>query len=237
MFTDIHTHILYNIDDGPENFEQSLELLKEAVKNGCTKLIATPHFYAERHSLAQRLSIAEERCAQLKNYIAENQVPVSLLQGFEVRYFDGISRIDSLNKLCINGSKVVLLELEPLPFTDKVIDEILDLNYFGYTVILAHIERYVKISGFKAIKRLIAEGNAVAQCNASAFVSGSFQRPALRLMKEGIVSLIASDMHSLELRPPNLHKAYDFIEKKFGTTVKNRLLRNADEIFNVCLKK
>ena len=237
MFADIHTHILHNIDDGPENLEQSVELLKAAVQNGCEKIIATPHFYAERHSLVERLKIADSRYADLQNYILQNKIPVSLLQGFEVRYFGGISKIDALDKLCINGSKVLLLELEPLPFTEQVIDEILDLNYFGYTIVLAHVERYAKISGFKAIKRLIANGVVLAQCNASSFLSGIFQRSAMRLVKEGLVSVIASDMHSLELRPPVLNEAYEVIESKFGVELKNKLIGNAEKIFTACLKK
>lgn len=237
MFTDIHSHILHNIDDGPETIEQAAELLNAAVQNGCKNLIATPHFYAERHSLAERLRLADERYTALSKFISANGIPVSLLRGFEVRYFDGISRIDLLDKLCINESKIILLELEPLPFTEKVIDEILDLNYFGYTVILAHIERYSRIQGFKLIKRLIAEGNAIAQCNAASLLSGAFRRAAFRLIKEGLVSLVASDMHSLKLRPFNLNKAYDVIENKFGSDFKNQLIYNADDIFNKCLKK
>ena len=76
MFADIHTHIFNNIDDGPETLEQSVELLKAAVQNGCEKIIATPHFYAERHSLTERLKIANARYTDLKNYILQNQVPI-----------------------------------------------------------------------------------------------------------------------------------------------------------------
>lgn len=237
MFTDIHSHILHSIDDGPETIEQTADLLNAAVKSGCKNLIATPHFYAERHSLAERIKLADERYTALTEIISENGIPVSLLRGFEVRYFDGISRIDLLDKLCINNSKVILLELEPFPFTEKVVDEILDLNYFGYTVILAHIERYSKIQGFKLIKYLISEGNAIAQCNAASLLSGTFRRAAFRLIKEGLVSLVASDMHSLEQRPPNLNKAYAVIESKFGSELKNKLIYNADDIFNKCLNR
>lgn len=237
MFTDIHTHILHSIDDGPEKFEQTLELFNAAVEGGCKNLIATPHFYAERHSLDNRLKTADERFNALRSFVLENKLSVSLLCGFEVRYFDGISRIDALNDLCINHSKVILLELEPLPFTEKVVEEILDLDYYGYTVILAHVERYSKIKGFKSIKRLIEDGRVIAQCNAASFLSGAFQKAAFRLVKEGLVSLVASDMHSMEFRPPNLSEAYAVIEKKFGSDVKNKLIKNADEIFNLCLKK
>lgn len=235
MFTDIHSHILHGIDDGPKDFEQSVELLNEAIKKGLKNLIATPHFYPSAHSLSQRLQLADERFLKLKEYIIQNNISVSLLRGFEVRYFKGISKIDSLNQLCINGSKVLLLELDPTPFTEDVVDEILNIRYMGYTVVLAHVERYVKISGFKLIKRLIAQGEVVVQCNADSFLHGTFQRTAFGLLKKNMVDLIASDMHSIDTRPFNLKNAYDIIERKLGTKVKNQLILNSEKIFNKCL--
>lgn len=41
---DIHTHIIWAIDDGPESFEQSINILKQAVQEGITNIIATAHF-------------------------------------------------------------------------------------------------------------------------------------------------------------------------------------------------
>ena len=234
MFTDIHTHILHSIDDGPENFEQTKELLSSAIQNGVNKLVATPHFYAERHSLSERLETAKVRYRELLEFVSQNNLPISVSSGFEVRYFKGISKIEALNDVCINNSAFLLLELEPLPITEEMIDELLDMHYSGYNIILAHIERYTKLSGFKRIKPLIANGVVLAQCNASSFISGAFQRPAFRLLKEGLVSVIASDTHSLEYRPPNLKEAYDIIEKKFGSRVKNQLIFEAEKIFDNC---
>lgn len=237
MLTDIHSHILHNIDDGPENFEQSVELLNKAIQKGVQNIIATPHFYASRHSLNDRLQKAEERYKELIDHISKNNIDVSILKGFEVRYFDGISHSDSLLELSINRSGVLLLELEPSPITEKVVDEILNMNYSGCNVILAHIERYIKVPGFKHIKNLIAEGEVISQCNASSFISGSLQRATFKLLKENMVSVIAGDMHSVDIRPPKLKEAYEIIERKFGLNVKNKLIFKAEEIFNSCLEK
>lgn len=236
MLTDIHTHILHSIDDGPQNFEQSVELLNQSVQNGVKNIIATPHFYATRHSLNERLTDSKNKFSQLSEFVSQNKVPVSLLSGFEVRFFEGISRIDVLKDLCINGSDFLLLELDYAPITQKVVDEILDMSYFGYNIILAHVERYTKEPGFKNIKALISEGEVISQCNASSFVSGTFQRAAFRLLKERLVYVVASDMHSVDERPSNLNQAYDVIEKKFGSEMKNQLIYNAEELFAACLK-
>ena len=41
---DIHSHIVFNVDDGADNIEQSIEMIKEMITNGVTELICTPHY-------------------------------------------------------------------------------------------------------------------------------------------------------------------------------------------------
>ena len=50
MFIDFHTHILPGIDDGSASVEESIELLKAEAAQGITKVVATPHFYANYDS-------------------------------------------------------------------------------------------------------------------------------------------------------------------------------------------
>lgn len=234
MFIDFHSHILHSIDDGPESMEKSVELLNSAIENGAHSIITTPHFYPDRHGLTEQLETAKTRFSELKNYVLDNNIQVDILLGYEVRYFEGISRIEELDELCINGSKVLLLELGAINITEKTVEELLDLSYSGYTILLAHIERYTKLPGFKNIKRLIASGEVLAQCNAASFVSGSLQRVAFKLLKENLVYVIASDAHSIDLRPPYLKEAYEIIEKKFGLLKKKLLLKRAEELFGLC---
>ena len=42
--TDIHSHILYNLDDGSSSLEESIELLKKLEKSGFKHVILTPHY-------------------------------------------------------------------------------------------------------------------------------------------------------------------------------------------------
>ena len=41
---DIHSHILPKIDDGAENINITLEMIKNAVNDGIEKIVATPHY-------------------------------------------------------------------------------------------------------------------------------------------------------------------------------------------------
>ena len=40
---DIHSHVLYGLDDGARTLEDSLGMLRMAAESGTTDLVATPH--------------------------------------------------------------------------------------------------------------------------------------------------------------------------------------------------
>ena len=42
--TDIHSHILFDVDDGSRNLEESIELLKMMQEIGFKNIILTPHY-------------------------------------------------------------------------------------------------------------------------------------------------------------------------------------------------
>ena len=42
---DIHSHILFGVDDGAKDIEESMELLKQAVSVGYTDIVCSSHYY------------------------------------------------------------------------------------------------------------------------------------------------------------------------------------------------
>ena len=72
---DIHSHIIYHIDDGSHDLEESLELIRQDVEQGAHAIIATPHYYvqyptdparirAKLATIEEALGIGEQATAQ-----------------------------------------------------------------------------------------------------------------------------------------------------------------------------
>ena len=60
---DIHSHILFGVDDGAKDLKESLELLKQAEKVGYTDIVCSSHYYIgkfENKNYDENFSILNE---------------------------------------------------------------------------------------------------------------------------------------------------------------------------------
>ncbi len=211
---DWHSHILPKLDDGSKNLDEALQLLRILSEQGVNTVIATPHFYANDESLERFLERRDESYKSLCEALPENSP--KLLLGAEVCYYPGISRLDGLEKLCIEGTRLLLLEMPFEHWTEHTIREVRELAAQGaVTIILAHIERYIDMQDSDVFDELQGMG-VIMQVNSSFFNRGVTKRKALKLLAKGKIQLIGSDTHNVSLRPPTLEAAYNVIEKKFG---------------------
>ena len=90
---DIHSHVLFGIDDGAKNMEESLAMLRESKKQGVNTVFATPHFYAYEVSFDSYTSKVQSVYETLKCEAASEEYS-DIKLGYEVRYFPGIGTAD-----------------------------------------------------------------------------------------------------------------------------------------------
>ncbi len=211
---DWHSHILPEMDDGSKNTEESLKLLRMQSEQGVDVVIATPHYYAEEEKLCDFLSRREQSFRSLqKNLLSEHP---KILLGAEVRYYPGISLMEDIKQLCIEGTSLLLLEMPFSEWTEYTVREVLKLSHFsGVTVILAHMERYLSFQN-KEVWRRFKDSGILMQVNASFFLQFSTKRKALGFLKNAEVHFLGSDCHNITSRPPHIGSALDLIRKKFG---------------------
>jgi len=211
---DFHSHILPGIDDGSRSVEESLEMLDRLSKQGISKVIATPHFYADNESVAEFLARRKVAYDALSNELKPDMPEILL--GAEVKYYQGISHLENLKDLRIENSDLLLLEMPDCRWTEYTAKELAELsNYGSTTVVLAHIERYFEFQDIQVFDKLLQYG-ILMQVNASFFLELLTRRKALKMLKNHTVQLIGSDCHGVNRRPPRIGEAIDRIRKKFG---------------------
>ena len=157
---DFHSHILPKVDHGSDSIQTSLAQLAIAKKYSVNRILATPHFYPNRHTVSAFEQIRDNAVAVLKSATLNNAPEVKL--GAEVLICEGIERFPELNKLCFQNTKYIMLELPFLGFSESFAISAGELQDMGYKVILAHADRYSK----NVIDVMLAYGVSGLQINA-----------------------------------------------------------------------
>ena len=232
---DCHCHILPGIDDGSKNVDMSLEMLKMSADQGVEGIVFTPHFYADENGPEKFLERRNRALAELEANLDKLEVVPKYLTGAEVHYFRGMSRVDSLESLCIGNSDYILIEM---PFRDwqaNFIDEIEEISkVLGLKVIIAHIERYFD-QDRRLVKRLLDNPELLIQCNAEFFIEKHTASKAIKMLKSGRIDLLGSDCHRVEHRRPNLAEAVAIIEKKDKKGYLDHIWRTSRKVFSEAL--
>ena len=229
---DFHSHILPGVDDGSRSLEQSIAMLKMEAEQGISKVVATPHFYAQHdkpeHFLAKRA--AAER--DLRQAMAANPGLPELEIGAEVYYFNGISDVDVLSELTIGKKKYILIEMPMPPWPERIYRDLENIWLKQDLVpIVAHIDRYIgPFRTFGILKRLESLP-VMVQANASFFLERSTRGMAMRMLKQGRIQLLGSDCHDLKDRKPNLGEAVTMIRRQLGSQIMDIVNQNENEIF------
>ena len=213
-FTDWHSHILPNVDDGSRDVAESLKLLEMLAEQGVGKVIATPHFIADNESVSAFIKRRNDSYNRLKE--AANKGMPEIVLGAEVAYYSGISRLSNLKELCIDRTGLLLLEMPFSVWKEYTLKEVVEIaTAKNIVVILAHIERYLKFQPYKTLEQLMEIG-VLMQVNASYFAELRTRRKALSLLKKGGIQFLGSDCHNLTSRAPKIGTAYEVIKNKFG---------------------
>ncbi len=204
---DIHSHVLFDIDDGAESIDISIEMCDDSYQNGCDILVLTPHLMDFR-DIDDFVEERNARISILRKALASEEIPLKLCAGAELYLSDQIFNAGNLDEVTINGSRYILCEMPLEPFdtrnVTKWFDELLDR---GYTPILAHPERYYEFhQNFDLIDEILDRG-VIFQVNIDSLIGqngAAAQDMAIDMVCLGIAPLVASDAHDLEYRHTRL---------------------------------
>lgn len=207
-FIDIHSHVLFGIDDGSATLAQSLKMIQMAIDNGTTDLFVTPHYSIYDNINTPDITIP--LFEKLKEVSAH--LPIKLYLGNEMRVNSFCHKaIQSGHFNTLNNTNFVLIDYPFKSWINDPLELLLQIQTQPYTFIVAHPERHEYTSSIAFIQQLKDKGHKV-QVNASSIcgVHGeTAQTTAIKLLKAEVVDFIGSDAHDLTYRKPILSDAYE----------------------------
>lgn len=203
---DVHFHLLWGIDDGPQTRHEAMALARAAAASGTTSIAATSHVSWDwpdnvSHTLEPR--IREARFA-----LSQESIPLELFSGAEVALTRAVELDDDeLQALALGRGPWVLVEPPVLAQAAGVGTMFDTLRARGHSIVIAHPERCPAFHHEpEALQRLVAAGML---CSITArALTGAFGKTVKRfshaMLREGLAHNVASDAHDAKRRPPDL---------------------------------
>lgn len=218
QFADLHHHVIYGVDDGPQTFEDAQAMLRRAHENGVTDIAATSHATPGRHRFPMDTYL-EHLCKE-QAWADEQGLGIRLHTGCEILYTDETVRLLQDNAIpTIGGTRLILVEFLPANDFNHIQNAVRRLGNAGYTVIVAHAERYDGTRKVEDLRALREDLGAYIQINAHTFISpgGFFAKRWLRkVMENGCCDLAATDAHNTSSRSCQMKKCHEMIIKEWG---------------------
>ena len=230
MITDLHCHILPDIDDGSKDVETSIELLNIQQFQGVEQIVFTPHFRCGNQTVEGFLEKRDESFKSIEKVLVEKNIKTKL--GAEVYFTADLLGAD-LKKLCIEGTNYLLVELPNIYNENLVKDILFEIQLQDIVPIIAHIERYsYTIQDLSMIYDFVNSGCLVQINAASILRNDAKSKLILKLFRWNLAHIISSDTHSVKHRPPLISSAAEVITKKIGIKKWNELSENSNFIFD-----
>ena len=230
---DIHSHIVFDVDDGPKSIEESKKLLREAYSQGVRTIVSTSHrrkgmFETPEEKIATNFLKVREMAKE----VADDLI---IAYGAEIYYTpDVVEKLEKKLIPTLNDSRYALIEFSmntPYREMHKGLSNILML---GITPVIAHIERYDALENNENRVRELIDMGCYTQINSSHVLKPKLFGETYKFMKKraqyflerDLVHVIASDMHNLDHRPPHMGEAYDIIAKKYSEDKAKELFKD-----------
>jgi protein-tyrosine phosphatase len=220
---DLHCHILFGLDDGPKLLDDSLAMAEDAIADGITHVVATPHCSSQflfdfAAVQAKRDALAEKLQGRLK-----------LATGcdFHLNHENLLAIRKHPEPFCINQKDYLLVEFNEFSIPPAMDQTLHELQLAGLRPIITHPERNpILRSQPERLLHWVRLG-CLAQITAGS-LSGVFgpgaKEDAWNWLTRGLIHFVSSDAHNTARRPLKLRFAYDSIAQQLGEETARALL-------------
>ena len=219
---DVHSHLIWGVDDGSHSLTESIEMAELAALHGTSVIVATPH---SNHEFAYDVELIQERLMALRRALGAR---IEVLRGCDMHltYENVTQALQNPQKYTINSKNHLLVEFSDasiLPSSGELFQRMLDQ---GIVPVITHPERNLLLQDrLKDLEKWVMQGCALQITGQS--LLGGFGRRAKQfaeaLVRKGLAHIVASDGHDMKWRPPRLDEAYQHVREKFGEKTAQRL--------------
>lgn len=229
---DIHCHLLPLVDDGPSSVEHALQLAEQAVEEGITRIIATPHLYHpqfETSDVDVPLTVAE-----LNVLLKQRDIPLTVYPGHEVRLIgELIEEMEAGVALPLAASRYILIEFPSTGIPSYARQVFAELISDGYIPIIAHPEKNKAIIQNPQLLFDLISNGAISQVTCASLIGKygkDVQRFAVALLENGLAHLVASDAHHTTKRPFYWEQCRKFLSEKLEDWLYEEIYENNEAV-------
>ena len=232
---DIHTHLLPGIDDGSESLDVSLQMARDAVADGVTHALMTPHHM--NGSYVNHASDVIKLTADFQTELNNANIPLTVFPSQEVRINGGLlSALDDGDILTTDEQGTyILIEFPSDDVPAFTMDMLFQIQQRGLVPIIVHPERNTRLMKEPQLLYDMVSRGAYAQVTASSYV-GTFGKAVTAFSEDiivnGLAHLFASDAHHIPGRKYKMTAAFDKLKAAYGSDSAKQFDDNAKALVN-----
>lgn len=225
-YYDLHCHILFGVDDGPESPDDAMTMLQLEYDCGVRTVYLTPHY--RRNMFESPPELRRKHFERLKQLCAERFPDLELRLGCELyANMDMLQQIREDGCLTMDSTEFVLLEFPMYAEKRYMIERCQSLLHSGYSPIIAHAERYRAIRRDPGLLQTLADMGVYIQMNAASIIGKEgllWKWFCKKAMERGLLHFIGSDAHDTDQRRPDLEKCAQYLEKTMGAEYRDQIM-------------
>lgn len=195
---DIHSHLLPGLDDGVQSMEESLELLRHFEALGYRKVFTTPHIMSDFYRNTPEG--IRQKLVEVQAFARKEGLRIEVDAAAEY-YLDEVffEQLNHPAELLTFGNNYILFETGFINQPAILLEAVFKMQSQGLKPVFAHPERYAYLQGNYRLAADLAERGALLQINLnslSGYYSPMARKTAEKLIDDGLVSFVGSDMHN-----------------------------------------
>lgn len=232
---DLHCHILPGVDDGAQTLEDAVQMAEQAVEEGITHILATPH-HMKRDWRNEKKAVIQ-KVKELQSELDSRQIDLTIFPGQEVSIYGELLKDIEDNKILFTDEAhhYVLIEFPSTSIPAYTKRLFYELQLLGKTPVIVHPERNHQILEHPNKLKEFVDKGALAQLTAASYTGGfgkKIQKLSKQLIEANLVHIIASDAHNTGNRSFYMKEAYDQLAKDYGRSKRSDFYQTSKDLLN-----